>query len=168
MPIQFTAKLKAFSRSSAGYILKLEMDPSDQWQELGKADLGTVYGIAMVEIVPETGLAKGGDALERQIREQLDTAPPQSPPAAGARRKWSELKRSEQAGVLCADPKFQKWVSDNYYTEPYLDLDTASVVRICCHVKSRSELDSDRYAVEQWDKMVSLYRQATGQETWHP
>lgn len=67
------------------------------------------------------------------------------------RRPFSELKLSEQAGIRCADEKFQQ----------YLGLDkvgTANWVRAHCGVTSRSELDTNHAAARMWIAINSGYQ----------
>src|SRR5262249_5803095 len=50
------------------------------------------------------------------------------------RRAFHKMPRSQQAGVVCGDPRFHAWAG-------VAEGDTAIFVRTYCNVKSRAELD---------------------------
>ena len=74
------------------------------------------------------------------------------------RQSWSSMSRAQQAGILCNDPQFQKWLG--------VDTETLAVgtVRSMCGVDSRSQLDTWENAGPRWDDIVGKYRIATGQQ----
>lgn len=78
------------------------------------------------------------------------------------RKAFHEMPRSQQAGLLCADERFQKWLGiiPDYEGDVY----AAETVRAMCGVPSRANLDVDAAAAAKWDSMVSKYRTATGQQ----
>lgn len=86
-----------------------------------------------------------------------------SNPAAPTKRRFDEMSRAQQAGLMCADKQFRRWL---YSVE--LELwrhcggDAAAVVRSLCNVKSRSELDSSDVGKAVWDQIMTDYRHATG------
>ena len=77
------------------------------------------------------------------------------------KQSWESMSRAQQAGILCADPRFQQWLS----IDPDEDGATyaAETVRAMCGVPSRAKLDADPRAANKWDALVSKYRAATGQ-----
>ena len=90
------------------------------------------------------------------------------PPESRPKRPFHELPRSQQAGILCADPAFQEWLG-----QPNGEY-AAATIRIKCDVKSRTELDApDGPRPDEnvwgpairWDRLVSQFRQETGRET---
>lgn len=95
-----------------------------------------------------------------------ETTPRQNERAsAGAKRAWVDLSLPQQAGMLCADIKFQKYLKEKYGSalDP-TDGDAADWVRWYCGVKSRSEIRTGTHAADKWHKLESEYR------TWlyHP
>lgn len=77
------------------------------------------------------------------------------------RKSWNELSRSQQAGILCADPKFRDWLVEG--RAECSEQDAVTIVRQHCCVESRSQLDQYPMAGGVWDRMVARYRTATGQ-----
>lgn len=85
----------------------------------------------------------------------------QSQPAAQQaekpERKWSDMPRSQQAGIACSDPDFRSYLQQ-IYCMAHDAADPAAAVRHLCQVKSRSELDTNRAAAGLWDKLYSDYQ----------
>ena len=73
------------------------------------------------------------------------------------KRSFHELKRSQQAGILCNDPQFCEWLDFDQESAP-------AFVRAHCGVASRRELDDDETAAARWDRLLGRYRRETGQE----
>jgi hypothetical protein len=71
-------------------------------------------------------------------------------------KRWVEMSRPQQAGILCSDPRFQGWVLD----QPEGPEDPAAFVRWFCNVRSRADLDTVPTA---FDDLVTTYRRDTGQ-----
>lgn len=76
------------------------------------------------------------------------------------KQHWSQMLRSQRAGIRCSDLKFQLWMSKRY---PRADCDTAELVRRFCNVKSRADLNEDRDAAERFDKLDAQFLMDTGQ-----
>jgi hypothetical protein len=77
--------------------------------------------------------------------------------ANGSPKKWSEMKRSQQAWLLCEDPAF--WSYFDVKTEDTI-IDTARTaatkLRAHFHLRTRSELDlPENHA--RWDEFVALW-----------
>jgi hypothetical protein len=71
---------------------------------------------------------------------------------------FHELSRTRQAGILCSDVKFQKWLGVETST------DAADKVRIICGVSSRCSLSSSGTVASKWDSLIFNYRTETGQQ----
>jgi len=82
----------------------------------------------------------------------------QGAPAERPKQRWAEMSRAQQAGILCADKQFQRWIECRTEEEAIKD------VRSLCNVVSRSQLDLGGLPAERWDDLVSRYRNATGQQ----
>jgi hypothetical protein len=159
MTIKFAGKLNAFSRGPRGFFVKLEIGADDDWEDLAKSPLGMTFGVVMVPIDPETGrvpeASPGADS------------PPRSPDAgqqpgeAGKPRvPWSQMPRSQRAGIRCSDLKFQLWLSKRF---PNAEGDAAEVLRAACGVKSRADLNESPEAGDRFDRLDAQFMQDTGQ-----
>lgn len=71
------------------------------------------------------------------------------------RRTFSDMKPSQQAGMLCFDASFRRFLNErfNYSTEGAAD--AAEAVREICNVKSRALITSDN---AEWSALVLAYR----------
>lgn len=85
-----------------------------------------------------------------------DQLPDEDTAAKVQRRRFADMPRSQQAGMLCADPEFQEKVLAANADQ------AAERVRRHCRVASRSELDTDKAAAKLWDNLVSEFEQRTG------
>jgi hypothetical protein len=75
----------------------------------------------------------------------------------GTRRAFSDLRPSQQAGILCNDPAFQKWVGAENSTSAALAL------RHILGIKSRSELDINDAALgEAWRGTLRQFQESSG------
>lgn len=84
----------------------------------------------------------------------------EEPKSEKPKRRFDEMSRAQQAGILCGTSSFDKWLAERLpeYGEGSIDR-----VRSFCHVESRKELDLNNWSGKQWDFLVTEYRQATGQ-----
>ena len=143
--VNFEARLMGFkkTRDSKGTWVEVryQVFPQDVPQALQLADLGTRYQIAAVEI--------GDD--ERPV---MPRSKPNKP-----KRKWDELRPSEQAGIACTDEAFQEWAARQWHK---LD-DAPGYVRAHCRVStSRSELDTNPEAAQRWHDLYARFQRETG------
>ena len=116
---------------------------ADVFKKLGYPVPGTEtwVGVALLNPVPAT-----------------NSPIPSSPVGSGGSgKRWHEMSRAQQAGVLCNDPEFQQWAGVST-TEA-----AAEYVRTVCRVRSRSELDNFSSAGLAWEGLVSGFRQSSGQ-----
>jgi hypothetical protein len=85
------------------------------------------------------------------------------------KRSWAQMPPSQQAGVLCLDEQFQRFLKgwsrgvDIFTingTEDPIDgsADAAEVVRLACGVSSRADLDKNGEAEKIWHGLVADYR----------
>jgi hypothetical protein len=79
---------------------------------------------------------------------------PKSEPEKPQREKkrWGDMTAAQQAGVLCSDPLFAKYLGVSTATE------AADFVRDRCGISSRSLLDTDIVAKREWQRIVDEYR----------
>lgn len=93
---------------------------------------------------------------------------PSDKPASGAngngadRRSFKELPRSQQAGILCGDVVFEKFLRDRRGEKVVLDdngqIDAAATLRRICCIDSRRDLDTGNAAAAIFDKLRDDYR----------
>jgi hypothetical protein len=75
------------------------------------------------------------------------------------KKRWEDMTAAQQAGVLCGDAAFVKFLDGRYANITIRDSGSAAVaVRDICGVLSRSEIDSQPTAKARWDLLVAEYR----------
>ena len=129
--IHCEARKWSYRQTKDGVVVSFLLHPNDMPDGLAIAELGTRYMMALVEI--------GDD---------------EQPKPAKQRRAFKELKASQQAGMLCNDSEFRRFLNANIKTTINAD-DAAEAVRIFCHVDSRSKLDGD--AGDKWAALVNQF-----------
>lgn len=138
--IQLEAVKVAWKQSRDGFILTLSVHPDGVPQRLANDHLGTRYKIVMVEI----------DEHENPV------APPEI----------VEGKRAvQQAGLLCREPKFWRWLSYQFdCTPPKDEVEAATILCQELNIPSRSVLASDPNARELWASMIRDFKEAQRRE----
>src|SRR3990167_1398519 len=106
------------------------------------------FGIARMEHdeQPKAGSSKGRTSDFESENEGSNPSP-----AA----KWSTLTPAQQAGILCNDPAFEKFMSE---VHNFTHADVPLMVRQHCNVDSRKDILPDSYAGRRWRELVSDYR----------
>lgn len=101
----------------------------------------------------------GGSDWFAIARLAPETEKPVEPKKERAKQNWHDMSPAQQAGVLCADTKFQKFIGEMYR---HITINTeeaaATAVRDQCGVLSRSEIDNFPTARARWIDLVSRYR----------
>lgn len=126
---QIECKKHAYRQTQDGVVISFVLHPNDVSAELAAAPLGTRYMIVLVEM------------------NDNETA---KPPA--------NHKLAQQAGILCGEPSFRKFLAK--YSEngmPPDEEEAPAIVRELCGVKSRSELDTSQDASRQWHSLKGEY-----------
>ena len=138
------AKKHGYRQTADGIVVSFVLHPNEVPDDLALAALGTRYMLAFTRI---------GDDEEPQVPEV------KRPP-----RDFHTLPRSQQAGILCGDETFQRWVTGrNGFTT---DLDGARQFVIDrCKVNSRRELDVSHDAGVLWNALRLQFEQAAGRAT---
>ena len=81
------------------------------------------------------------------------------------RRKFDELKRSNQAGMLCDERRFWSFLIEkggliNVHSDDIPpEKQAAQVVRKLCNVNTRAAFDTNEQAAAKWDTLYSEYVQ---------
>jgi len=163
-PLNLEAKKDGLQQRQDGtWTLKLTVNGEDMQNavDLLKAPMGQRYMVAMVAL-DEDDEETAHRALEKAAHRQ-NKLPGN---AAKPKRHWNDLSRAEQAGILCADERFQEFLLDTlgYAVNPGDAEAAAKAVREHCYVTSRKDLDQYTTAAATWDHLVAQYRQETGQE----
>jgi hypothetical protein len=76
-------------------------------------------------------------------------------------RRFDDLSPAEQAGIVCKDPNFAEFLRT---TPPYMgamlnpDWNPEDMVRDCCGVKSRKDIEEGTEAHRQWRVILSRFR----------
>lgn len=152
----FEAKKHAYRQTQDGVVVSFVIHPNDVPADLATSPLGTPYmvGFAAIELGTNKNLA-GGTASNPGSAERSRA----SEPPAKTHRKWDEMKLVEQAGTLCADPDFCRFLSEKYNRGQTLGDDgAAKMVRTLCEVTSRRDLDKDALSASHWQQLVHSYR----------
>lgn len=89
-----------------------------------------------------------------------------SPSSSPASRQFNDMPLSQQAGMLCNDPAFQKYLAE-FHSRDWNDFShlpdpvqaaTFCVRRLCGGIASRRELLPDTPEAEKWAEIVGWYR----------
>jgi hypothetical protein len=136
--LHFEAKKNGLSQTQDG-TWKLSLTALDLPTPVLEAHMGTRFMVALVEI---------GDDEQPINHEQK---------ARVERKPFHELPRSQQAGILCGDEKFHRFIgaSSPVYAAEYL------YERF--DIESREELDTNPKKAAEWDDLHARYRVETGQ-----
>ena len=84
-------------------------------------------------------------------------------PSERERRKWDELRPSQQAAIRSKEPSFQRFMWDVYKNEMGYnnssnnDDAVAQIVRHLCGVKSRADILPGTRAAEKWSQIDNDY-----------
>lgn len=81
---------------------------------------------------------------------RLDESPPKTEKAP---RSFHDMSPAQQAGMLCADPVFVKFLDETVGPN-----DAAHTVRMICGVTSRGDIKPGTEAARRWSGIVSDYR----------
>ena len=81
-------------------------------------------------------------------------AEPEPQPEPEAKPKGGEL--AKLAGMWCNDERFRNWLTERGEYETLSPDGAAEVVRFCCQVKSRAELDSNPDAAKRFQNMIRV------------
>lgn len=111
--------------------------------------------------------AVSADAFERNPKEQkleiLDEAIGKLE-TVKEREVFTKMPRVRQAGILCNDPAFWRFLEEKFPTRHIITPeDAAEVVRWHCIVASRRDLDMVEIAAKRWDALeAGFYAKSHG------
>ena len=89
-------------------------------------------------------------------KEEPEAEQPKEKGWVKPKRTFQDMPRSQQAGMLCQEDDFIRWVQMDTPGE------AAANIREFCGVKSRADLDADEKAAAIWDDLAKRYYEAMG------
>lgn len=143
------AKKHAFRQTQDGVVVSFVLHPQDVPPSLALASLGTRYMLALVEI---------GDDEQPVAGSPVSNAASSDEPAPGKpHASWHKPSPAQQAGILCNDPAFTKFLLERY-PDTIRNSNASQTVRTLCGVTSRSEIQRGTKAALLWADIVADYR----------
>ena len=140
--LQMEVKKNGLTQTQDGtWKLSLTVHPNDMPSDLLTAPMGKIY-VAVLAAV-------GDDGQPEPTREQKP------------KKRWHEMSRAQQAGILISDPSFEDWIADRLEDRGET---TDERLKSYLDISSKAELDTKHSAAKWWDYLVAQYRQDTGQE----
>lgn len=154
------------TRSVVQIILEVPVEQADHaYSVLGGMPLSgeeVWVGVARLnmeakEVMPDTA----ANARHNNVSPASDT-PDRAPPARARTPVAPDKRLAQRAGILCADPVFQRWLRETNSAMRIMNEGTgeqraAEIVRAKCGVKSRSEIIPGTPEAEAFDRMVSQF-----------
>jgi hypothetical protein len=107
------------------------------------------------DVVAMFGYPQPGEEVPVAVARLMPLNPeaPVAPPAPEkSKRGWDELSHAQQAGIVCGEVGFHRWIKVETPDE------AAAWVREHCGVTSRRELDTNETAATAWNRLVGRYR----------
>ena len=161
--VHFEAKKTGFGQAQDGWSLTLRIQDVDVPPNVRDAKKGTRFMVALVEI--------GDDEQPLPPHSAAATPRPAHAPQPlpvgenKQKRPFGEMAPSQQAGMLCHDLAFQKFLAEEHPdrwvelrarkpSEPLSDRAKAIVYQLC-KVTSRTQIDADN---ADWSALVLAYR----------
>lgn len=125
--LQFECVKVALKQDRTGFILTVSIHPDEIPEELVRDFVGARYGVAMV-----------------RINDDESPVPYHN--------------RVKKAGMLCRDSGFQMWLrEENGLDHVRTEEQAVSELYKICNIKSRTELNGNSDAQNQFDEMVDEY-----------
>ncbi len=73
-------------------------------------------------------------------------------------RAFEDMSMTEQAGMLCNDPSFRRYLQEKCHMHGGDETTAASFVRALCRVGSRREIVENDPSGDRWQRLVGEYR----------
>lgn len=140
-------KKHAYRQTQDGIVISFVMHPNDVTPALATAALGTRYMAALVEI---------GD--DDQPKQQPTAAIEPTAPPRESKRSWHDMNPAQQAGILCADPAFRRFMFEEGSATTMDEGEVTEAVREICGVGSRADIIQGSPAACHWADLVGQYR----------
>lgn len=131
--------------------------------EKANAALQILGGIPNPEVSVWAGIVRLTDeAAERAL--ESPQKPTDEPEPTKARTPFKGLTASQQAGIACHDPTFQKWIGVDEAPlgtrEAYIE--AGDLLRRKLDIPSRSKLREEPAKTKEWDALYARFQQETG------
>lgn len=145
----------AYRQSKDGFVVSFAVHPQDMPAVLANADIGSQWRLVLSELDEHgnssvAGEAPGPSTFAANLNTSASVSRRGEP--ASTRKSWHEMTPAQQAGILCADKSFQKYMGwDN-------ESDTVADVKAICGITSRTQITPGSAAVIEWRGIVSKYR----------
>lgn len=128
------ARKWSYRQTKEGVVISFLLHPNDLPDGLALAPLGTRFMLAVCEI----------DDQEQPAKPKEKTP-----------KTFHEMSPAQQAGMLCADEVFMKFMRE---TGNVKSENIADTVRALCGVASRSDIKPGTESARRWASIVSDYR----------
>lgn len=143
------------------------------------ADWKLIRGRKVVQIVFEVPLEKADEAYQvvggmpnvaesawfaiARLNQEVEQRPRQphesQSDGANSKKSWDEILPSQQAGILCSEPKFWKFLNEIGAIGIKSTADCATWVRMYCKVNTRADITPrSPAALAKWRELVVDYR----------
>lgn len=143
LALAFEAKKISYRQTKEGEVISFLLHPNDRPVDLLNAPLGQRYQVAAVAL-NDDDTAKEPESQARPAR---------------AKRSWDEMSPAQQAGMLCQDESFRKYLRTEYRSSISTTDEAARFVREYCGVASRSQINvHDTTANDCWQVLARNYR----------
>ena len=156
MTISCDAIKIAMRQNKEGYVISFSVTPQEMHSDLADALIPSYWRLTLTPMdeqgnfeTPAASMPVRG-AAEETISVEAAPRP---------RKSWDEIDGSQQAGILCADKAFQKFIAELVF--PIInpnEIHAKRCVHEYCRVASRSELKVGTGALERWRDLVERYR----------
>jgi hypothetical protein len=146
--IHCEAKKHAYRQTQDGVVVSFVLHPQDVPDGLATSGLGTRYMLALVEI--------NDDETPKEPQNVVQLQPPKEQQS----QSWHNLKPAQQAGILCNERSFLRFLSERKGTPIAVRTpeQAAIFVRGHCIVQSRSDIRDNHPSGRLWRDLVSDYR----------
>lgn len=160
--LQVEAKKHALRQQQDGcWIMTLRVHQNDMPEQVMKAAMGTRYVLAMVEIGDDEQPLPPHPAVAAP--RPAEATPLKSAGENKQKRSFEEIPAPQQAGMLCNDEAFQKFLSETYHrwwenglSRDWSPHDTArQIICTLCKVSSRKDLTPSN---TEWHTLVLNFR----------
>ena len=128
------ARKWSYRQTKEGVVISFLLHPNELPDGLALAPLGTRFMLAVCEIDDQEQPAK---------------------PKEKAPKSFHDMSPAQQAGMLCSDEAFQKFMKETGNVKAD---NVADTVRGLCGVASRSDIKPGTEAARRWFDIVSDYR----------
>lgn len=148
-------KVGMVQHQDGDWVVRFKVTADSMPAMLTQAPMGQRFVVALVAI---------GDNEEplptTTVEEPAREVP--KPPAPRTPKSWHQMSPAQQAGLLCSEVQFQRFLIETYgrHSPGLADAaeNAAVIVREACCVQSRREIVSGSVPAQRWRDIVADYR----------